>query len=137
MKSIRWTSLAARLQGAELVSWEIFALWALRDALETTNVPRPVLSYYVTVAAEWIIHSGRALFACLDFKQLDGDTNNGTLYWGRTGLSRERWGFWKTRFDQVRDSIDVVAGARATIALETMNAMGEWRAWISLAGRER
>jgi hypothetical protein len=106
-----------------LVNWEIYALWAFKDALETTTLARPIVNCYVIAATEWINHSGHALFKCLDVKKLDGDTSNGTLYQGKTGMSRERWDFWKNRFRDVREKVDDDVKLRATAAARAMDSI--------------
>lgn len=94
----------ARLFGARIVPWKPnFAIWTLRDALETTQ--GEFGDCYVAAAASWIEHAGQYLYDCTRNGESDAQFNEitapGELFRGSGGLSTERWTFWKSRFLQV------------------------------------
>ncbi|KAH0559380.1 hypothetical protein GP486_004104 [Trichoglossum hirsutum] len=124
-KYINWNSFAARMHSTGLVDWEIYGLWAFRDALENTISGKPVVNCYVTAATEWVAHGGKALFRCFSDGPLDDETvhltGNGHLYWGRTGLSLERWRFWKRRFQEIGERVDEDVKRKAIAAIGKMN----------------
>lgn len=124
----RWISInafAARLFGAGVVpSWDNFAVWALRDSLETESANADVS---VSVASEWLEHAGGVLrdkSSAADAASLDEAAKRvlrpGKLFDGESGLNQGRWAFWQDRLvtlaGQVKDPA-VKARADRVIAL--------------------
>ena len=105
----------------------MFAIEALRDALEEVSFACELLSCNVSAASEWIIRYGQQLYKkLLDEQQLPIEKRMnirkecGSLYHGPPCLSRERWQFWKRGFSEVTDEVDE---ATAKMALEAESAM--------------
>lgn len=103
-----WTSLnsfAARMLGAEITTWDNFAIWALREALETPPQNDLARDAQLLVATEWIIHAGKYLSAKGQKTQnLDEPDKRalkpGKLFeGGESGLSGKRWDFWRERLE--------------------------------------
>lgn len=91
----------------------MFAIEALRDALEEVSFACELLSCNVSAASEWIIRCGQQLYKkLLDEQQLpiekrmNKGRSCGSLYHGPPCLSRERWQFWKRGFSEVTDEVD-------------------------------
>jgi Protein of unknown function (DUF3632) len=123
------TSFIARLIGVGLINPLNFALWELRDALETKIDSKEMVSCKVSAASEWIIRCGKRLYKETlqrDVERLDAMQRDeavpkgGPLYNGRPGFCRERWQFWKRRFSKVKGEVDEAA---AKMALEAVSAM--------------
>jgi uncharacterized protein DUF3632 len=88
----------------------MFAIEALRDALEEVSFACELLSCNVSAASEWIIRCGKQLYKkLLDEQQLPIEWSCGPLYHGPPYLSRERWQFWKRGFSEVTDEVDEAA----------------------------
>lgn len=101
---INLNAFCARLFGSGVVTWKPnFAIWALRDALESDQAEPS--SCYLAAALLWIEHAGQCLYDWL--RRGDGDeqfvgiTAPGDLYKGPGGLPVERWNFWKSRLESL------------------------------------
>ncbi|OJJ50303.1 hypothetical protein ASPZODRAFT_128923 [Penicilliopsis zonata CBS 506.65] len=104
----KWKSLnsfAARMLGKRLGSWWNFAMWELQAALEEEYKDQAIADCNVTVACEWIVHSGDYIFEQIG--NADGQSEQGPLYSGPPGLCLERWNFWKRR---LREMSQLVSG---------------------------
>ncbi|KND86391.1 hypothetical protein TOPH_08972 [Tolypocladium ophioglossoides CBS 100239] len=128
-RHVNLQAYAARIAGLGLVPFEMYAIWALVDALEGTMTPirgapdevneDPAavedMSYKVHSAAAWAIHAGRLLYG--RDEEVTGATA-GPLwkldkkeavklrrkFRGTDGLCPQRWQLWKQRFGVVRDA---------------------------------
>lgn len=85
------------------------------------------LNSLVPAAAQWIFHAGRMIFHLQDeWKASQGpgdDQGSGESLWkGKNGFCRERWGFWKSRFAWVHGlkELEFEAKAIAKRAVEIM-----------------
>ncbi|KAI9860061.1 MAG: hypothetical protein M1813_006409 [Trichoglossum hirsutum] len=98
-----------------------YAIWILRDGLETKYEKGNIRDFHVLAAAQWILWNGQSLFKQVLFLGdiLSGDTRSwspGPLYDGEPLLSLHRWHFWRDRFraiageDEVSDECKNVAG---------------------------
>lgn len=92
-----------------------FGLWALRSGLEGAveeekHTPEAVANIRILVATEWIIYDGRALLQesllnGLSHEPTSGQPwRGGPLFPGTRGFNLERWGFWKRRLGELRES---------------------------------
>lgn len=80
----------------------------------------------ITIAAEWILQAGEALYQAIKEDATDDEARSmkpGPLYSGKAGLCAERWDFWKTRFLEVKESVDVNIAERAILAAEKMKML--------------
>ncbi|KAI1870503.1 uncharacterized protein JN550_005046 [Neoarthrinium moseri] len=146
-RELNFQTYGARLAGHGLVPFEMYAVWALTDALEgeTTPIrgapdevnPNPTavdrLAFKVAAARSWITYAGHILYG------RDEDVH-GTLggplykldkkeaartrrkYKGAQGLCPLRWQLWKERFQVVKDCQDIDYEVR-TLAKEAFEAM--------------
>lgn len=128
-RNVNIQAYAARIAGLGFIQFEVYAIWALVDALEgvmtlVRGAPDelnadPVavedIDFKVQSAAMWIIHAGRQLYGRdeeilgatagplwkLDKKQ--GIKLRRKLK-GTNGLCPQRWQLWKERFLIIRDT---------------------------------
>ena len=100
---INLNAFIARLTASSMPSLVNFGLWSMRDALEDEYEDTSVLDGYLPTAAQWIIYAGRLLYTCEDEiapDPLGGDPyRGGDLWTGKHGFCKERWQFWKQRFE--------------------------------------
>ena len=102
----------ARLFGANVVTWQPnFAVWTLRDALESSQTQEKELrNCYIAAAATWIDYAGKFLYNWARTGEADGQFVNitapGDLFKGSGGLTTERWGFWKSRFESLSAELE-------------------------------
>ncbi|KAF7590279.1 hypothetical protein BBP40_003016 [Aspergillus hancockii] len=118
---INLNSFAARLLTLDATSWKLFAVWALRDALEEESSGSK-LECDVVVAREWFKHGGpilREQVTANDDKE-DRMMAGGTLYQGPAKVSLERWVFWKERLNKICEQGGEV-GQVASAAKVTMD----------------
>ncbi|OAQ73879.1 hypothetical protein VFPPC_15373 [Pochonia chlamydosporia 170] len=101
---ISLNSFAARLYGASLQSWVNLGIWELRSGLEEPPEDRPnAKETRVATAYEWITHAGKELHANgQQVQQLDAMEQRALkpgslLKIEASGLSNERWRFWRER----------------------------------------
>lgn len=96
----------------ELEDLSLYAIWAMRQALEDVPQDEPrhsaAQSYdtYIPAAAVWIIGLGPTLFRLeKDLTPTDRKQGNpargGELWKGKAEFSKERWALWKERFAAV------------------------------------
>ncbi|KAG8157829.1 hypothetical protein KVR01_012491 [Diaporthe batatas] len=102
-------SYCARLFGT--TRWYNFAIWQLREGLETKLGPNSHENdCKIAVASEWIIQAGPELLVETllneDISEAEKRAYCGHELWtGMPGLSTERWGFWKRRLGEVKPSV--------------------------------
>jgi hypothetical protein len=72
-------------------------------------------------AAMWMVYGGENLFSQLAHAVEDEDKERlmrpGTLYSGQGQLSRERWQFWKQRFGEMSEQVQVNDETKGVIRL--------------------
>lgn len=106
-------SFNARLFGSGMTRWYNMAIWELREALETELGPKLYDNdCRIAVASEWIIQAGPKLLreSLLGADLTDGEKrafSGGSLWTGIPGLSTERWGFWKRRLSEVKETVGI------------------------------
>jgi len=123
----------ARVTSKDLGDSSLFAIWAMRQALETpqqddeqaTSVQK--YDAYVPAAAAWAFGMGRELFRTEeDLTPTDRKQGNpargGELWKGKAEFSKERWSFWKERFAEIGKRDDVGEKTRL-IARDAVGAM--------------
>ncbi|KLU90391.1 hypothetical protein MAPG_10245 [Magnaporthiopsis poae ATCC 64411] len=146
---INLQTYAARVAGYGIVPLEMYAIWALVDALEGTmkrvrGAPDEVdvspasiedLPTKMACAAAWMIHAGHVLHG--RDEEVSGATAGplwmiqdkkeaaklGRRLKGTNGLCPERWAMWKGRFAAVRDAgegVDDTAREQAGAAIARM-----------------
>ncbi|CAN9457720.1 unnamed protein product [Alternaria sp. RS040] len=104
----------ALVAGKHIHDLSMYALFALREALETPAIDDPMSTANqkydanVPAAAAWILGYGHDLFRMeKDLTPLDRKQGNpgrgGELWKGKAEFSKERWAFWKERFAAIAD----------------------------------
>ncbi|KAG4437864.1 hypothetical protein IFR05_006666 [Cadophora sp. M221] len=76
---------------------EHFCLWTMREAFRTSSpssLGEAVFSCHIANAAQWIIHSGQALFHIVRFPEKTSDTP------GAEQLDLDNWRLWKNGFKE-------------------------------------
>ncbi|KAA8647173.1 hypothetical protein EYZ11_003851 [Aspergillus tanneri] len=106
---INLNAFAARLLKVDAVSWTVFGIWELREALEEpSEISR--LECNVPAAAEWIRLSGELLYRQAihgtEGKEEIPSVATGSLYNGKNTMCLERWKFWKCRFGDIGEEAD-------------------------------
>ena len=97
-------AFAARLLKLDAISWTVFGIWELREALEEpSEIPQG--GFHVRAAAEWIKNSGVFLYE-VAINGTEGHEEcllaaTGPLYRGTNVVCLERWDFWKCRFGYI------------------------------------
>lgn len=127
-----WTNLnsfAARVLGAEITDWDNFAIWGLREALETPPQNDLARDAHLAVAYEWIAHAGKQLHEKSKSPQtLDEPSKRalkpGKLFEsGESGLSVKRWDFWRERLEALsKEAGSEEAKTKAQKAAEIMKS---------------
>ena len=123
----------ALLLGKEVAQNFIFAIWALRQALETPQVDdeqsTAIQKYdtYVPAAAVWIFGGFRVLFIKEEDltptdKKHGNPAKGGELWKGKAEFSKERWYFWRERFAEIGKMEEVSENTRI-VARDAVNAM--------------
>lgn len=128
-RGVNLQAYAARITGLGLIPFEVYAIWALVDALEGTmrpirGAPEEVdddpaaigdLLYKVSAASSWMIYAGGRLY------RRDEEVRGATAgplwkldkkeaiklqrrFKGTNGLCPQRWRLWKERFAAIRDA---------------------------------
>ena len=101
---INLNAFAARLLKLDAISWTVFGIWELREALEEPS-EIPGSGLHVRAAAEWIKHSGVFLYGAA-INGTEGHEEclsaaTGSLYPGTNVVCLKRWEFWKCRFGNI------------------------------------
>lgn len=106
----QWVNLnafAARLTASRAADFSLYAIWTMRDALETpaAQTKTKTLDGHVQAACAWIQHAGAFLYKCEESWDKDprkGDPAKGGLLWeGKSGFCRERWSLWRERMREL------------------------------------
>ncbi|KAI1776764.1 hypothetical protein F4818DRAFT_440162 [Hypoxylon cercidicola] len=134
-------SFLAKLYSEQVINWQPFPIWELRDGLEypmSDPSHKSVPGTRIRVAAEWIVQSAPRLLSMslLDFPSGHaGEEKRRHLYRGAplypdaNGFSLERWCFWKRRFREMRTEVKEDLYEILDDAVETMTqaekALGE------------
>lgn len=105
-----------------------YAIWTLRDALETENENSSIREAWILAAAQWIIWDGQSLFKhILSPGKISPEDlqswRSGPLYEGKQVMSLERWRFWKERFGFIAGE-EKVGDECKTVAAKATNMMG-------------
>jgi hypothetical protein len=125
--------LLALLTGKEILDNCLFALWSMRQALETPHEDdeqsTAVEKYnmFVPAAAVWAFGAFRVLYHKeKDLTPKDNKQPNpgkgGALWKGKAEFSKERWHFWSQRFAEV-GKMDEVSENTRTVARDAVEAM--------------
>lgn len=123
----------ARITANDLGDLSIFAIWALRQALETPhekdepNTAAQAYDTHIPAAAAWIIGMRDKLFAKEeDLTPTDRKYGNpakgGPLWDGKAEFSKARWAFWKERFAEV-GKMDFVSDKTTHVARNAVEYM--------------
>lgn len=143
-----WASMnafVAQITVAGVVDFKLYAIWALRNALE--DIPAQVsngghitnLDREVPAAAVWILEAGKMMFTeWLGLKDFGhGNAAKGGMLWVGEGYEPERWVFWRERFRWVGEQRDVktteetrVWARRALEKMEEIERMEKPRKWV-------
>jgi hypothetical protein len=123
----------ALLTGKEIADNSLFAIWAMRQALETPHndddQSTAVQKYdtYIPAAAVWVFGAFRTLYdkeedlTPKDKKQ-GNPARGGELWKGKAEFSRARWELWQQRFAEVGKMEDVGEATR-NVARDAVQAM--------------
>lgn len=107
-----WTNLnyfLARLTESEVHTFYMYAIWAMRDALEEkADPPKAWYDAHVPAAAAWVFALGSQLYAreedLTPKNEYEGNPARGGALWtGGSEFSKARWDFWKRRFKEVAE----------------------------------
>lgn len=123
----------ARVTEMGLSDLSIFAIWAMRQALENEQIDdaegsaAQKYNVYVPAVASWIFGMGQALFAKeADLTPSDRKHGNpakgGELWKGKAEFSRERWALWKERLAVV-SKMEEISNKTKGIARDAIEAM--------------
>ncbi|KAK7025043.1 hypothetical protein R3P38DRAFT_2952481 [Favolaschia claudopus] len=122
---VAWTNVnafTARLTSEDVNDYSLYAIWAMRDALETDPTKKASeesgtwLDACVPAAAAWILIWGRPMFERREVYERSptrGDPGRpGDLMVQRTknkqsAWTSQRWAFWKARFEEISVAQDV------------------------------
>jgi len=124
---INLTAFNARILGHGIIPLEHWAAQTFRIVLEEDYTDRETqLDSLVPAAAQYILYAGEAIFRCKDEMSVSQGQENftyaGPLWKGRQGLSKERWSFWKMRFEDV-SKLDSVEDGTKKVATRAVDAM--------------
>ncbi|KAF2036058.1 hypothetical protein EK21DRAFT_96051 [Setomelanomma holmii] len=131
-----WTNLNyfyALLTGKQAADNSLFAIWAMRQALETPHADdrestaAQKYDTYVPAAAVWAFGGYRVLFEKDEDltpkdKRQGNPAKGGELWKGKAEFSKERWYFWRERFAEVGKMGDVNEQTRV-VARDAIQAM--------------
>lgn len=103
-----WTNINAFIASITkegLGEFWLYAIWAMRDALEVEHKGQLATSIQdaeIPAAAAWIMVVGEELWEREDIWEASKTAGNpaggGKLWKGKRGFCKERWSFWKQRF---------------------------------------
>jgi hypothetical protein len=146
LTATEWTNLNAFLarlleaighqttKGASYLAFQLASegLYCLLDALEDRNTVDQQADYMPSAAC-WILYAGRQLNEMTQYHPHQGPErisrrfpwSAGDLYEGPVGFNKEHWGFWKERFETLKEdeSLDEVTRDWATKSWEEMGAI--------------
>ncbi|EAL91609.1 hypothetical protein KXW98_007937 [Aspergillus fumigatus] len=101
-------------------SLSLLGVWSLRSGLER-ELSDEELDGEVAAAAMWMVYGGENLFSQLTHEVPDQETERmmrpGPLFSGLGQLSPERWQFWKLRFEDLSEQIQVTDETKQVIRL--------------------
>ena len=107
---INLQAFTARLMSKCDPSLSLLGVWSLRSGLEE-ELSDKELEGEVAAAAMWMVYGSENLFSQLADAVEDEEKERlmkpGTLYSGQGQLSPERWQFWKQRFGEMSQQIQV------------------------------
>ncbi|GAQ09484.1 hypothetical protein ALT_6805 [Aspergillus lentulus] len=107
---INLQAFTARLMSKCDPSLSLLGVWSLRSGLEE-ELSDNELEGEVAAAAMWMVYGSENLFSQLADAVEDEEKERlmkpGTLYSGQGQLSPERWQFWKQRFGEMSQQIQV------------------------------
>ncbi|OCK80675.1 hypothetical protein K432DRAFT_381990 [Lepidopterella palustris CBS 459.81] len=137
-----WTNVnafVARLTREGLADFWLYAIWAMRPALEEKHSDYEVahkrataavnMDALVPAAAVWVLVAGRELWEKREdltrTNKNEGDPAKGGEMWkGKSEFSRERWAFWRRRFGEEAENGELSEETRR-IAKEAAERMEE------------
>ena len=113
-------AFVARITGEGIADFWIYAVWALREALEVQGEAgshvraseAQGLDAAVPAAAVWVLVLGRGLYERKEGLEGSGAGFPGELFKERNAFCKERWAFWKERFGVVAQREDLRAETR-------------------------
>jgi hypothetical protein len=123
----------ALLTKEDIANNSLFAIWAMRQALETPHSDdeesTAVQKYdtYVPAAAVWVFGASLTLrnkevdLTPKDKKQ-GNPARGGELWKGKAEFSRARWEFWQQRFTEI-GNMDAVSEVTRNVARDAVQAM--------------
>ncbi|PKX97265.1 DUF3632 domain-containing protein [Aspergillus novofumigatus IBT 16806] len=120
---VEWINLqafTARLMSKCDPSLSLLGVWSLRSGLEEELSDKEVHGE-AAAAAMWMVYGGENLFSQLADAVEDEEKERlmrpGTLYSGQGQLSPERWQFWKQRFGEMSEQVQVNDETKSVIRL--------------------
>ncbi|KAJ5241680.1 uncharacterized protein N7469_000007, partial [Penicillium citrinum] len=126
---INLNSFAARLVGTELVDWETFPIWSLRDAFEEPFRTRVENDVYDLIAAQWVFNAGKLIYAVsCEESTVENPriTKGGPLFDGESGFNVKRWEFWKKRAQEMKEVVsEDVKGIAASVVEKMVEIEGD------------
>jgi hypothetical protein len=136
VERVAWTNLnffLAMLVGKKLADNSLFAIWAMRQALETPlnddeeSTAFEKYEMYIPAAAVWIFGAQGVLYHKEeDLTPKDKKHGNpgrgGELWKGKAEFSQARWNFWKDRFAEI-GKMDGLGEDTKTLAKDAVEAM--------------
>lgn len=113
--------------------YEVYAIHALRWALEVKDLSPQDIGMNVPAAAVWISYAGEWIYSSQrEWDPLHSEghadpAHGGTLWNGKKGFCSERWALWKESFRMVAENDAVIGEARqfARRAVEKMTQIEE------------
>lgn len=100
-------AFAARLTASRTADFSLYAIWTMRDALETpaARTKNKTLDGHVQAGCAWIQYAGEYLYQCEESWEKDprkGDpARGGSLWEGKSGFCKERWSLWRERIEEL------------------------------------
>ncbi len=126
-----WTNLnafVARVTAAGVRDFSLYAIWSMRETLETDSKAE-TLERLLPASAMWILYAGRQLYHSQQEWPASPTEGNpaggGPLWTGKSGFCKQRWTFWKTRFEAItrRNDINQATKGIAADAIMAMDAI--------------
>ncbi|KAK1230963.1 hypothetical protein PQX77_005937 [Marasmius sp. AFHP31] len=136
VKRTQWANLnafVARIVVAQLSDFELYAIWTLRDALESPELDKgdASLNGHIPAAAQWIFIAGSLIHE--SDREWSPPPNQGNPARGgplaqdvKKGFSQERWAIWKKGFQAVsKDAGSRITEGTKDIATKALQKMEE------------